>query len=278
MGNIVWLASYPKSGNTWLRMLLLNLFTGSNDPARLDDVSRMSTSDTVMRWYREVDDRPPESWSTDDVAQMRLKVQRHLAGLRDDSIFVKTHAALMPMCGQPAFDMSVSAGAIYIVRNPLDIVVSYARHAGLDHDATITLMSTPGHMLPRTDDLTEFVQGGWSQNVASWTARPNPAIHVVRYEDMIADTQATFRGVCQFLTLDVTTGNLSRAVSHSDIAVLRRLEDEDGFHERTKNQKRFFGEGRSGGWRDVLSGDQVARFVERHRVQMERFGYVPDGM
>ena len=139
-------------------------------------------------------------------------------------------------------------------------------------------MSTPGHMLPRTDDLTEFVQGGWSQNVASWTARPNPAIHVVRYEDMLDDTEATFDKVCRFLTLDVTPESLSRAVSHSDISVLRRLEDEGGFHERTKKQARFFGDGRSGGWRDVLSEQQVARLVERHRVQMARFGYVPDGM
>ncbi len=278
MGNIVWLASYPKSGNTWLRMLLLNLFSGSEQPAQLDEVSRMSTGDTVMRWYGEVDDRPPKSWTTDDVARLRLKVQRYLAGLRDDSIFIKTHAALMPMCGQPAFDMSVSAGAIYIVRNPLDIVISYARHAGLDHDQTITLMSTPGHMLPRTEALTEFVQGGWSQNVASWTMQPNPAIHVVRYEDMIADTEATFAEICGFLTLKVTPENLARAVSHSRIDVLRRLEDEGGFHERTKNQGRFFGDGQSGGWRKVLSERQVTRLVERHRVQMARFGYVPDGM
>ena len=278
MGNIVWLASYPKSGNTWVRMLLLNLFSGAKEPASLADVSRMSTGDTVMRWYRDVDDRPPGSWTTDDVAKLRLKVQRHLAGSRDDSIFVKTHAALMPMCGQPAFDMSVSAGAIYIVRNPLDIVASYARHAGLDHDATITLMSTPGHMLPRTDDLAEFVQGGWSQNVASWTAQPSPAIHIVRYEDLIDDTEATFAAVCRFLTLDVTPESLARAAAHSRIDVLRRLEDEGGFQERTKSQARFFGDGRSGGWRDVLSDDQAARLVDRHRAQMARFGYVPDGM
>jgi hypothetical protein len=278
MGNIVWLASYPKSGNTWLRMFLLNLFAGAETPVRLDDVSAMSTSDTVMRWYREVDERPPASWSRHDVARLRAKVQAHLAGLTPDTIFVKTHAALVAMLGEPAFNMAVTSGAVYIVRNPLDIAVSYAKHAGLDHDAIIKLMSTPNHMLPRTDALTEFVQGGWSQHVASWTARPNERIHVVRYEDMIDAPEPTFAGICDFLTLPTTPDRLARAIAHADIKVLRRLEDETGFHERTKSQDRFFGPGASGGWRNVLNDRQVARLVDRHRAQMSRFGYVPEGL
>jgi hypothetical protein len=277
MGNIVWLASYPKSGNTWLRMFLLNLFAGAETPVRLDDVSAMSTSDTVMRWYREVDERPPASWSRHDVARLRAKVQAHLAGLTPDTIFVKTHAALVAMLGEPAFNMAVTSGAVYIVRNPLDIAVSYAKHAGLDHDAIIKLMSTPNHMLPRTEDLTEFIQGGWSQNVASWTREAHRAIHVVRYEDMSAAPRETFAAACRFLNLATTPERLERAIAHADIRVLRRLEDEEGFHERTKSQDRFFGAGQPGVWRDVLNDGQVRRLVERHRAQMSRFGYVPDG-
>lgn len=277
MGKIVWLASYPKSGNTWLRMFLLNLFTGAEAPVRLNEVSAMSTGDTVLRWYREVDKRPPAAWTPKDVARLRAKVQEHLAGLAPDTIFVKTHAALLPMLDEPAFNMDVTAGAIYVVRNPLDIVPSYAKHTGLDLDATITLMSTPNHMLPRTEGLTEFIQGGWSQNVASWTREAHPAIHVVRYEDMSAAPRETFSAACRFLNLATTPERLERAIAHAGILVLRRLEDEEGFHERTKSQERFFGAGQPGVWRDVLNDGQVRRLVERHRAQMSRFGYVPDG-
>jgi hypothetical protein len=277
MGNIVWLTSYPKSGNTWVRMFLLNLFAGGETPVRLDKVSAMSTSDTVMRWYREIDKRPPETWSQHDVARLRPKVQEHLAGLMPDTMFVKTHAALLAMLGEPAFNMTVTSGAVYIVRNPLDIVVSYAKHAGIDHDGIIKLMSTPNHMLPRTEGLVEFVQGGWSQHVASWTGRPSERIHIVRYEDMLEAPEATFGGICDFLTLPTTPERLARAIAHADIQVLRHLEDETGFHERTQNQDRFFGPGTSGGWRDVLNDRQVSRVVERHRTQMSRFGYVPEG-
>ena len=210
-------------------------------------------------------------------ARLRPKVQEHLAGLTPDTIFVKTHAALVPMLGEPAFNMAVTSGAVYLVRNPLDIVPSYAKHTGLDHDATIKLMSTPNHMLPRTDGLTEFIQGGWSQHVASWTARASARIHVVRYEDMVAAPAATFAGICRFLTLQTTPERLEKAIAHADIKVLRRLEDETGFHERTESQVRFFGPGTSGGWRDVLNDRQVRDLVDRHRAQMNRFGYVPDG-
>ena len=277
MGNIVWLTSHTKSGNTWLRMFLLNIFADADTPARLDDASAMVTGDTVMRWYREVDQRQPGRWSQKDVARLRPKVQEHLAGLTPDTIFVKTHAALVPMLGEPAFNMAVTSGAVYLVRNPLDIVPSYAKHTGLDHDATIKLMSTPNHMLPRTDGLTEFIQGGWSQHVASWTARASARIHVVRYEDMVAAPAATFAGICRFLTLQTTPERLEKAIAHADIKVLRRLEDETGFHERTESQDRFFGPGTSGGWRDVLNDRQVRDLVDRHRAQMNRFGYVPDG-
>ena len=75
----------------------------------------------------------------------------------------------------------------------------------------------------------------------------------------------------------ISEKRLKKAIAHADIEVLRRLEDEAGFHERTKSQDRFFGAGKSGGWRDVLSDAQVKRLVDRHRVQMNRFGYVPDG-
>ena len=77
--------------------------------------------------------------------------------------------------------------------------------------------------------------------------------------------------------LPTTPERLKKAIAHADIEVLRRLEDEAGFHERTKSQDRFFGAGKSGGWRDVLSDAQVKRLIDRHRVQMNRFGYVPDG-
>lgn len=277
MGSIVWLASYPKSGNTWLRIFLLNLFANSSEPLPPSAVNRLSTGDVVLDYYRKVDDRDPRSWSFEEVAGLRHEVQRHIAGLREDSMLLKTHAALVPMAGRPPFAMEVSGGAVYVVRNPLDIVPSYARHLGKSHDEIIEIMSTPNYTLPRTAQLAEFIQGGWSQNVASWTATPNPMIHVVRYEDLVASPVERFGAVCRFLKLVFDDARLERAIGHASLPTLMRLEDEHGFVERTARQNRFFGEGGVGAWRDALTEAQARRLVARHRPQMSRFGYVPEG-
>ncbi|MBT5434027.1 MAG: sulfotransferase domain-containing protein [Alphaproteobacteria bacterium] len=277
MGKIIWIASYPKSGNTWLRIFLFNLFADSPEPMTLSEVSHMSTSDTVLRWYREVDERDPASWTMHDVADLRLVMQRHMTTQSLDAVFMKTHAALVPMAGRQPFDMEASAGAVYIVRNPLDVAVSYMRHAGVPADQIVDIMSTPNHMLPRTDDLAEFVQGGWSQNVMSWTREPNPAIHVVRYEDLAAKGMETFGAICSFLKLEMDEERVARALDHASITTLRRLEDEQGFNERSVHQERFFGEGGVDAWKRDLPEENARQLVQRHRAQMERFGYVPPG-
>jgi hypothetical protein len=144
-------------------------------------------------------------------------------------------------------------------------------------DEIIEIMGTPNHMLPRTDALAEFVQGGWSQHVMSWTREANPAVHVMRYEDMAGDAGRAFTGLCRFLKLDFGEERIARAVGHASIDTMRRLEDDQGFNEKSAHQERFFGEGGVGAWQQELSEEQARRIVERHRNQMMRFGYVPEG-
>ena len=260
-----------------MRLFLLNLFADAPEPCAPSDVVRLSTGDNLIPLYRHVDGGDPASWSFAHVARLRLKVQRHLAARRPDSMLVKTHAALMPMAGEPPFAMDVAGGAICVVRNPLDIAPSYARHLGATVDATVAVMAEAGYTLPRTAELAEFIQGSWSQNVASWTARPNPLVHVMRYEDMVADPRTTFARVRDFLKLDPSPERLDRAIRHSALDTLMRLEDERGFIERVAGQKRFFGEGGVDVWKEALTEAQARRIVAQHRVQMARFGYVPEG-
>ena len=127
------------------------------------------------------------------------------------------------MAGRQPFDMDATAGAIYIVRNPLDIAASYARHTGVPIDEIITVMSTPNHMLPRNDRLAEFVQGGWSQHVMSWTRTPNPAVHIMRYEDLAADClRDLWQCPVVSLKLDLEPDRIARAVEHASIDTMRR--------------------------------------------------------
>ena len=278
MGNIVWLASYPKSGNTWMRALLLNLFTNARKPLALRELGGggITTSATSMHWFQPLDRRPPEQWTTADIDAMRAPAQKLIADSYPGSVFCKIHAPVMRFSGHAMVNLAVSTGAIYIVRNPLDVAVSFADFQGIGIDESITLMATPNLVMPRVDNEINEVLGSWSQHVESWTARPSPGLHVVRYEDLIADPEGTVGAVTRFLRLEVTPERMKRAIRHASFKHLRRQEDTHGFPERSTAQKRFFREGRAGGWRNTLTPRQVAQVVAAHREQMARFGYLPE--
>src|SRR5689334_874640 len=125
MGKIIWLASYPKSGNTWLRAFLHNFM---RDPERSYDINRLSdltVGDSQVHWYQEISNKPGSQFTAAEVQVMRPQVHRRLTTLSPDTIVVKTHNALVEDEGHPLVTMDVTAGAIYVVRNPLDVAVSY---------------------------------------------------------------------------------------------------------------------------------------------------------
>ena len=278
MGNIVWLASYMKSGNTWLRAYLHNLFRDPGQPMDINELTGdLVHSESAIGWYSLIDDRPPQDWSDDDIARMRPKVHERIAGSRAGTVFCKTHSALLMIRGFSAVNMQVSAGALYVIRNPLDVVISFADFQGVPIDMAIAMLAQENFEIPAGGNQVTVALGSWSQHVASWTANGNKMVHVVRYEDMTHAPLKTFGNVTRFLGLKTPKGRLERAVKNSSFKILRGQEDKHGFSERSHAQEHFFRKGKVDEWREVLNDEQVASIIETHREQMERFGYVPEG-
>ena len=172
--------------------------------------------------------------------------------------------------------MEHTAAAIYVVRNPLDVAISLADHTGETVDGAIAQMAHDTET-ENSDELVYGRQGSWSSNVASWTRQAHPGLHMMRYEDALADPVTVFGGVARFLGLNPPPRRLEEAIMFSSFESLRAQEDEVGFKERTAHQARFFRSGEAGQWREILSEAQIGRVVEAHRDQMIRFGYLPDG-
>ena len=275
MGKLIWLASYPKSGNTWLRAFLHNLL---RNPDRAFDINKLASFcvvDSVAELYARVDPRPPTELGLEGIARLRPQVHRFITTASKDDVFVKTHNLHGADFGVPTVTPDVTAGMIYIVRNPLDVAVSFAHHLGAGPDDAIAIMNRSGARTPVTADWVGELMGSWSEHVASWTRRPGPPLLVMRYEDLHAEPIRTFRTAARFLGLDPPRDRLEKAIRLSSFRVLQEQERRHGFVEKSRAAERFFREGRTEAWRTALTPDQARAVVAAHRVQMERFDYVP---
>ncbi len=274
---IVWLASFPKSGNTWTRTFLHNLVklqSGEHDTQDINAMGRFSTWEINKQYYTDALGFEPTEVHRNEIASVRHKVQQRIADEADGLVFVKTHHALVTDRGSTTINTGVTSGAIYIVRNPLDVAISYAHHMGREIDDAIEAMATENVETPVSEKVVYEVYGSWSQHVWSWTRTPHPAIYVMRYEEMLAEPEKIFSGLARHLLLDPTPAQLREAIERSSFEKLKEQEDKEGFREKPKQAQRFFREGKAGQWRDVLTPQQAERIVRDHGEQMKRLGYL----
>lgn len=276
---IVWLASFPRSGNTWTRIFLTNLRRVlDRDPKPLD-INHLdptfSFGDAAAPLYEAALGYSPVSAAPDAIAAVRPKVLQKLVEGNKGIFLLKTHNANAAVYGVRFIPPEVSAGAIYVVRNPLDVVVSNAAFRSLTIDRAIADIGSSGLASETSPEQVYQLIGSWSENVMTWTAVDDPALLVVRYEDMIERPTETFGQIADHVMMKYTPEQLAEAIERSSFAKLKAQEERSGFREKLDTADRFFREGRSGQWREKLTPEQVQRVVADHGQQMERFGYLP---
>jgi hypothetical protein len=277
MGGIYWLASYPKSGNTWFRTFLRNLMEDGDVPVDINDLSTGSIA-SGRGWLDEVLGFDTAELDPDEVDRLRPVVYRWSA--RHEEIgYHKIHDAytVLPQ-GEPLVSRDATLGALYLLRNPLDVAPSYANHNHSSIDDAIQAMGQQNHALCRSrKGLPNQVRQqllSWSAHVLSWVDAPGLNCHVIRYEDMLREPVATFTQAVHFLQLPDTPARIEKAIRFSDFRELARQEQEKGFREKPTKTASFFRQGKSGDWRDKLSPEQIARIVADHGEVMRRFGYL----
>ena len=122
---------------------------------------------------------------------------------------VKTHHALVMDRGVRTINVDATSGAIYIVRNPLDVAISFAHHMNDTIDTAIEEMATDNLETGVNDRSVYEVYGSWSQHVESWTRKTHRTIYVMRYENMLADPMRVFGGLARHLLLQPTEEHAS---------------------------------------------------------------------
>lgn len=280
-GNTVWLASYPKSGNTWFRAVFTAWQTG--EAVDLNQLGTKDTSSIASSRMRIEEGLGVVSslLTPDEVEQLRPRADEVAdAGFHAPHL-CKVHDALFTGAGgEPIVSVAATRCAVYVVRDPRDVALSYANHNQWDTARVVAEMADEHHTMARStkapSNQVHQRLGTWSEHVTSWLDDAPFAVHVVRYEDCIANPVATFTTALRFAGFDADEASVAAAVDLTRFDRLAAQEATDGFRERPTNTDRFFRRGEAGGWRDELDPDLAATIASDHASVMHRLGYLDD--
>jgi aryl sulfotransferase len=277
-GRIVWLASFPKSGNTWFRILLANLTTGEFGPADINNLDERGGIASSRDDFEAATMLDSGIISHDDIDGLRPRVYEFIVKDTTEQRWIKVHDAYTyTLAGQALFSNNAVTGAVYLVRDPRDVAVSLAYHSNTTVDDAIKVINATDGMLccDRRGLAPQLRQklNGWSQHVTSWLDQPEVPVHLVRYEDLLIDTEKYFKAALEFAKRFAQQEDIARAICSADFSELRRQENEKGFRERMSRAAPFFRSGRVGSWRESLSASQASSIERCHSAVMMRLGY-----
>jgi hypothetical protein len=279
MGNILWLASYPKSGNTWFRIFLSNLF-GEEEAVDINKITSTNGIASVRSTFDEICGLEASDLSFEEIDNLRPKLYRIISGEAKKTIFIKVHDAYTFLeNSNPMFPPNATKGVIYIIRNPFDVAVSYANHSSCSIQKCIGMMCEDKHGLnDKSHKLTNQLRQKlltWSNHVNSWTkAATGHNVHIMRYEDMKLAPLETFTAAVKFSGLNFEQDAILKAIQNSSFEKLQKQEKEKGFKERSDKAEVFFRKGQIGSWREELNKEQVNQIIKDHAEVMKKYGYL----
>lgn len=281
MPKIYWLASYPKSGNTWTRILLAHCRNGEGTAVDINQLGKAGLSGAFARVLFDTHCALKSSTLPPHIADcLRPLLYRRMAAKAGSDLTLKVHDAWrLTDLGEAVFPAEVTGGVVYLLRNVLDVAPSLASHYNLDIEDAVDQLCDPcfGWRLTQ-ETLTPWLRqpmGCWSSHVQSWLDHAGLPIHLVRYEDLLADTLAALTRIVATLGWNIPDETLAHAVEQSHFSRLKAREAASGFRENPKHARaQFFRRGQAGAWREEVPAPLVRRLIDVHGDTMRRFGYL----
>ena len=279
MKKIIWISSYPKSGNTWTRYFLSNYFFNkqkiNSDFNILNNIDKFPPYKFLPQLISE--DEIKES--AYNISKYWTKIQLELTKEKEDFIFLKNHNALVSVEGRSLTDERFSLAFIYLVRDPRDIAVSYSNFdKTLSIDKAIERITSENLYCHVTKKFPLDVEilGSWKFNYNSWKSgvAEVPRI-IIKYEDLINNTFEIKLKIVNFLSnilnFKVDTNHIKYSIEQSDFKRLQGIEHNQKFPESTNT---FFNSGKIGQWKNILSPKQINRIENFCKNEMKELGYL----
>lgn len=279
-----YLASYPKSGNTWCRVFISELLRlAGNIPSQELHLNWDLNTGAIAASRLWLDDQL--GVNSCDLSFGELDPLRATAGasawlFAEGERFHKVHDSFHSpdSLGRPVVNVEGCRGVVYILRHPADVAVSMSHFFGWSISRCVNFLLNPEAALaPDPCHGSQQVRqhmGRWDYHVTSWVDQKQLPVLVIRYEDMLASGLQSFNSLVQFLDLQVSQELVEKALRNTSIERLQALEEKVGyFSERPSSCERFFRSGRSGEGAVVLTQEQRMELSNGLADVMTRFGY-----
>lgn len=272
---ITWIASYPKSGNTWVRCLLqayrTNGFLDLNDLYTVaGDSAAAYTSAVSPIPLKELGQRG--HWLVRPAALMMACMGKPVPRM------FKTHFPNIALEGLPAFiPPELTARAIYILRDPRSVALSFSKFFSYSIPKTVECMANLKFWIGTEWDIqTAQFLSSWSNHVASWTGSQTKfPVHIIKYEELYEAPRKVLRDLLEFLGIEPEVDRIRRAVEAAELSRLQTVEQEQGFKEYTLKSERgtFFNEGGTR-WQEELGARWARQIEEDHGEVMKLVEYL----
>jgi hypothetical protein len=267
---IIWLTSWPKSGNTWVRAFLSCYKSGSLNINHLQFI----TGDLNPYVYQNVLPKPLPDCSDLDILMGRNAAIAHMIELMSgqNPIFMKTHNAMGEAEGIFLIPEVMTKKALYVVRDPRDVMVSYARHMNLSHEEATEAICNETQKIVHDDNLFHIVSS-WGTHAQSWIGNEKFTCGVVHYEKLVDNPAEHFKGILDFCEIKFEQSKFDNALKQTEFKNMKKQEQEKGFLENPGHSCAFFHSGAYGNWHDV-DGKLIEKIEETNKDMMEMFGYL----
>ena len=277
---IIWLASYPKSGNTLLRSLLASYFFTNDGNFKFNHLKNIEQFPGTHHFTKMGIDLLNES----EVFQNFIEAQKLINKENKKTKFIKTHSSLCKINNCNFTDLNNTLGVIYVVRDPRNVVTSFAHHYNLDIEKATDTLIDPTRWLVKTDKMCKTFLGSWNVNYNSWK-QFNKKFMLVKYEDLVNKKKTTLIKIFKFIqTLNgsgfkIDSIKLNKVIKSTEFYTVQKLEKKQTFVESiidSENGKRktFFNLGPKNDWKKILDNKNRKKIETSFKKEMLELGYL----
>ena len=277
----IWLASYPKSGNTLVRSLLSSYFFSKDGIFNFELIKNIKQFPIKELFLKNGVDINNEK----EVIRSYLKVQESI-NIKNSIQFLKTHSYLFNIENNPFTKLEYSMGVIYIVRDPRNVVLSSSNHNSQSHEKSTEDLIIGRELRYKGKENIKVYTGTWGGNFNSWKSFKSVNKYLlIHYEDLIKEKDKIFYDILKFIhnlknvEFVLDKKKFKNVLDSTDFGRVQKLESQTGFDEsmidkKTGKKIKFFNLGEKTNWQSALEPNLQNKIEEAFGKEMKELGYI----